>query len=97
MSDIRAERAKVGARRRFEAREVLDELKSGPCVDCKDSFHPCQMDFWRGPDSRVHLSRRTQMSRARIIEEAAKCELLCSNCCRMRVWRQQRAARSGPT
>jgi hypothetical protein len=97
MSDIREERNKVAARRRFEARLVLDELKSRPCEDCKGKFHPCQMDFWRDPGPGVHIARRTQMSRSRILEEASRCKIICSNCHRLRTWRAQRAARSGPT
>jgi len=97
MTDVRAERAAVAIRRRFEARDLIDRLKSGPCKDCGRKFRPCQMDFWRDSESIVQVSKRLLMSKDRIVEEVAKCVLVCANCHRLRTWNRDRERRSGPT
>ena len=90
----REERAKIAARRRFEARDLLDRLKSGPCHDCKnDSLYSCQKDFWRESDDIIQVSKRLLMSKDRILEEVAKSVLLCSNCHRLRTWIRNRDRR----
>lgn len=70
-------------------REEIDALKSQPCKDCGNKFPPCCMDF-------DHLDGATKVnnistmittrvaSREKIYEEIDKCELVCSNCHRIR-------------
>lgn len=86
------------ARRRFEARGLLDRLKSGPCKDCGLPFHSCQMDLVRRDGSRsVPPARMLHLSKRRLVEEAALCDLVCANCSRLRSWLAERARRSGDT
>jgi len=95
---IREANARKAARRRFEARDLLERLKSGPCQDCgNDDLLPCQKDLIRLNGETAQLSKRLLMSQARIIEEASKCILVCANCGRLRVWKAHRAKRAGPT
>lgn len=95
---VKEDRARAAARRRFEARELLERLKAPPCEDCgNDKLLPCQKDLWRRSGETVSVSRRMLMSQDRIRSEAAKCVLLCANCARLRTWRQQCARRAGPT
>lgn len=66
---------------------LLNEMKSGPCVDCKQSYPPYVMDF-------DHLDPKTKVvkvsalifegSRQLLLDEIAKCELVCANCHRER-------------
>lgn len=84
------------ARRRFEAREILNRVKAGPCVDCRKEFHPCQMDFFRR-DGGKPVSRMLLKSKRTIMEQVETCDLVCANCGRLRTWRAQREARMGPT
>ena len=79
-------REKMDARRKL-ASEYVCTLKSQPCTDCKVSYHPVVMDFDHlsedksGNVSRMVLSGYTLDT---IKREIAKCELVCSNCHRMR-------------
>ena len=99
MATPREENARKAARRRFEARELLNGIKKRrPCKDCGKRWHPCQMDFYRGDGGpRQAVSRRLLKSKAAILEDVKKCVLLCANCARMRNWTAQRIRRSGPT
>ncbi len=98
MFDPRLTNAKNVARRRFEARGVLDREKSKPCKDCGHSYHPCQMDFLRAEGGReIPLARMLHLSINRIMEEIGKSDLVCANCSRLRVRARDRVRRSGPT
>ncbi len=73
MFDPRLTNAKNVARRRFEAREVLDREKSKPCKDCGREYHPCQMDFLGAEGGRaVPLARMLHLSINRIMEEIGR-------------------------
>jgi hypothetical protein len=90
------DRAKVQkSRRRFEAREMIHELKTNtPCADCNHPFHPCQMDVARKDGSKsIQLSRVLHKSQKFIAEELKKCDFVCSNCNRLRTWEFQRKVR----
>ncbi len=80
-------------RRRFEAKLLVEQLKSGPCKDCKDSFHPCQMDLLHRERGGRPVATLILRSKARILEEARKCDLVCANCARLRVWNESRKGR----
>jgi hypothetical protein len=95
-ADYFMERKKRAVRRRFEARELLNRMKAGPCVDCKSSFQPCQMDFFRRGGGKP-VSRMLLRSKEAIVRQVESCDLVCANCGRLRTWRAQREARMGPT
>ena len=98
MGNPREENAKKAARRRFEARELLARLKSGPCSDCGNKFLPCQMDFVRREDSdKAPVSKLLLRSQKAIIADVDGCDLVCANCGRLRTWKKQRQSRSGAT
>lgn len=98
MKSFREYNAEKAARRRFEARELINQLKSQPCKDCNDVFEPCQMDFIkREGDRTIPISKMLLKSQARIMKEVQNSDLVCANCARLRVWKIQRAKRSGPT
>lgn len=62
----------------------INKLKSGPCMDCGHSFSPWVMEF----DHRDPATKRLEISYMvprlyrldTILEEVAKCDLVCSNC-----------------
>jgi hypothetical protein len=87
------------ARRRFEARELINRIKAASkCVDCGNKYHPCQMDFIRRDGNRsIPISRMLLKSKKRIIKEIRASDLVCANCGRLRVWKHQRELRSGIT
>lgn len=97
VSNLREENARKAARRRFEARELLNRLKSGPCVDCGVRYKSCQMDLVRRNGStKLPMSQLLLRSQTTIVKDANECDLLCANCGRLRIWKRQRARRSGP-
>lgn len=89
----RARRAKHKA----ELREWVDELRSGPCSDCGKVYPVVCMDF----DHVDARGKRFAVSAALMIgapsdvvkEEIARCELVCSNCHRVRTAVRYKMAR----
>lgn len=68
--------------------ELLRDLRREPCADCGGQFKPHQMDFdHRDPSTKsfnVMTGRAMLMSTKRILEEVAKCDIVCANCHQMR-------------
>jgi len=77
----------VNRRARATISKLIAELKSRPCTDCGGRFPPFAMDFdhvrgiKRGIISRMSGGRA---ARAKMLEEIAKCEVVCANCHRVR-------------
>jgi hypothetical protein len=69
----------------------LDEIKDAPCADCGGRFPPYVMDFdhkdWSTKTATISMMRHSTLER--IKEEIAKCELVCSNCHRIRTHKQR--------
>jgi hypothetical protein len=68
------------------ARARIIELKNVPCMDCKNRFPPECMDFdhARGNKSFTIASLISRISIKAILEEIEKCDIVCSNCHRIR-------------
>ena len=71
------------AARRMILKAEIDDLKRKPCEDCGKSFNTWQMQFdHRGDVPKLgtiaHMIARC--SRQRIMDEIAKCDLVCANC-----------------
>ena len=68
--------------------ELIRELRSVPCMDCRGRFEPHQMDFdHRDPSQKsfnVTAGRAMLMATAKVLAEAAKCDIVCANCHRIR-------------
>jgi len=78
--------------------EFLTTLRSRPCADCDRRFDPSVMEFdHRDPTTKARLVTRLagRVSRARLLEEIAKCDIVCANCHRVRTHaRRSRLVRS---
>ena len=63
----------------------LATKKSDPCMDCGEKFASVAMDFdhVRG-EKLTQISDMWSWGRDRVLEEIAKCELVCANCHRVR-------------
>jgi hypothetical protein len=88
------DRVAAKLRRRYEKHRILvDALKAVPCMDCGNLFPPVCMDFdhARGKKHR-QISLIVPGSLDVLFDEIAKCDVVCSNCHRIRT--QQR--RSSP-
>lgn len=89
--DIRAANRKGylnASRARLKSiRDAVDKLKSKPCTDCGGTFPVVCMDFdhVRG-EKEFNISRGISYGYKleRILAEIEKCELVCSNCHRVR-------------
>jgi hypothetical protein len=72
---------------RLKLKEMLDTLKRQPCADCHGIFPPCCMDFdHRDPATKTAnvANLLNQKSKTRLLIEVAKCDVVCSNCHRIR-------------
>jgi hypothetical protein len=69
-------------------------LKEGkPCADCGRTFHPVAMqwDHRPGTTKTADLSRlRSTTSKRRVLDEIAKCDLVCANCHAVRTFTRGR-------
>lgn len=79
---------KNNRRYRKRLQDMVDALKDAPCTDCGHRFPPKAMDFDHLDASTKVANVSTLLVRAtssqKILEEIAKCELVCSNCHRLR-------------
>lgn len=71
---------------RIENSSLIQELKSNPCMDCGITYPYYVMDFDHR-DSNLKIMNVSEMrhhSKKRILDEISKCDLVCSNCHRIR-------------
>ena len=71
---------------RLRRMERMDRLKDNPCSDCGRIFSPEAMD-WDHRDPREKIGNVSQMLRwswDKVLIEVSKCDLVCSNCHRVR-------------
>lgn len=70
-------------------RAIVIEAKSEPCDDCGQTFHFAAMDFDHRPGE-IKVGTIAVLARSgnkqRLLDEMAKCDLVCSNCHRIRTW-----------
>jgi hypothetical protein len=80
----KARRRAQNERRQAEFLVWYTSLKAGkPCADCGRTFHPVAMHWHHLPGTRKKASLgdlAKRGSRKRVLEEIAKCELICANC-----------------
>ena len=78
-------RQKIRERNRDYVRQIKE---SKPCVDCGLKYHYSQMDFDHLGNKKQTIARlaNSEASIKTIKQEMAKCELVCSNCHRLRTW-----------
>lgn len=62
------------------------KMNMGGCVDCGYSVSPYALDFDHKPEFKkdTEVAQLAACSWGRILEEIAKCDLVCSNCHRVR-------------
>lgn len=74
-------------------RRIVDKHKRDPCVDCGQHFPPCAMDFdHRDPSTKIAKvsSLVYRGSKRLLLEEIAKCDLVCAVCHRIRTHLKKR-------
>lgn len=72
-------------------RAYIKEIKEVPCADCGQSYPSCVMDFDHVTGRKlgnISLVARS-WSLEKLIKEIAKCQIVCSNCHRIRTFIQR--------
>lgn len=84
----RNNRAKI----RRKNKDFVNTLKlDQPCMDCGNKFPPVCMDFDHVRGEKVSdISLIVNRSLNTILEEIAKCDLVCSNCHRIRTYNRMK-------
>lgn len=76
---------------RKRRREVVQEMKNAPCTDCGRTFHYSMMQYDHVGNDKVmsvcHLLKVGSMQA--VMDEIAKCELVCMLCHSVRTWNRQ--------
>ena len=84
----RAETRAVKNARHAAIKAEVDKIKSVPCADCGESFPPCAMDFdHRNPRTKkftIGTALKNCFSLEKLLEEIAKCDIVCAVCHRIR-------------
>ena len=80
----------IKAKHNRSRREWVQSLKTVPCSDCGNTYHPCAMDFDHVRGSKTgNVSHLASLKKERVLIEIAKCDVVCSNCHRLRTYRRR--------
>lgn len=82
------EKISIKKQKEFLAQYLKDLKEKNPCMDCKVSYPYYMMDFdhVRGTKQANVAELINTLSKKRLNEEIAKCEIVCSNCHRARTY-----------
>ena len=76
-------------------KKLVRGLKEIPCADCGRQYPYWVMEFDHVTDDKVFsIGARMHGSLRQLLEEIAKCEVVCSNCHRTRTYHRMTRARS---
>lgn len=72
--------------RNRRVRDLLSRLKDRPCADCGGRFPTVCMDFDHRPgtEKKFSVSGASSRKHEAIMDEVAKCDVVCANCHRIR-------------
>lgn len=79
-------------KRRECFKRILEVAKNKPCIDCGHIFQTCAMDLHhRNPEEKIRDVANLQnfSSEKKLREEIDKCDVICSNCHRVRSYKEQ--------
>lgn len=79
-----------GRRESFNEWCRIIKVRSG-CKDCGYQAHAAALDFDHRPDEvkSFEIARAANRVRARVLEEIAKCDVVCANCHRVRTFERR--------
>lgn len=67
-------------------REIIEKAKDVPCRDCNKKYPHYVMDFDHRERSLKKINVGYSRSIKKTIDEIKKCDIVCSNCHRVRTW-----------
>ena len=83
---MKTEKASIAKQKAYLARYIRELKEKSPCMDCGSYYPYYVMDFdhVRGRKHKNVMELIPTLSKKKIDEEIAKCEIVCSNCHRVR-------------
>lgn len=90
----RGEKHRQGVRQHKNDRLWINSFKEKPCMDCGGIYDTECMDFdhREGETKAFNVGTARNLSKRRVMEEIAKCDLVCANCHRLRTKTRREAA-----
>ena len=87
---LREEGRVTSSAKRLEYQKFIDDMKAYvPCTDCHEAFPPECMDFDHVRGQKLFdISKGHTRNRDAVYTELARCEVVCSNCHRIRTRRR---------
>ncbi len=92
---MKSEKVSIAKQKAYLAQYLRDLKTKTPCVDCGINYPYYVMDFdhVRGVKHANVMELVSTLSKKRIDQEIAKCEIVCSNCHRIRTHMRKMAKR----
>lgn len=92
---MKSEKLSIAKQKAYLAQYLRDLKTKTPCVDCGINYPYYVMDFdhVRGVKHANVMELVSTLSKKKIDEEIAKCEIVCSNCHRIRTHMRKMAKR----
>ena len=83
---MKSEKLSIAKQKAYLAQYIRDLKEASPCMDCKNRYPYYVMDFdhVRGTKHANVMELIPTLSKKKIDLEIAKCEIVCSNCHRIR-------------
>jgi hypothetical protein len=83
---MKSEKTSVAKQKAYLSKYIQELKSKTPCMDCKINYPYYVMDFdhVRGRKHKNVMELIPTLSKKKIDEEIAKCEIVCSNCHRIR-------------
>ena len=83
---MKTEKVSIAKQKAHLAQYIRDLKEASPCMDCKNKYPYYVMDFdhVRGKKHANVMELIPTLSKKKIDLEIAKCEIVCSNCHRIR-------------
>ena len=93
---MKAEKLSIARQKAYLASYIRDLKEKSPCLDCGEYYPYYVMDFdhVRGKKHKNVMELIPTLSKKKIDEEIAKCEIVCSNCHRVRTHSRKSAKSS---
>lgn len=89
---VEESRKEKAARQQDRNRQIIRRAKDVPCADCGQVYPWFVMDFdHKAEDKTDNVGRMVYGPTARLLTEMAKCDVVCSNCHRIRTHGKDRA------
>lgn len=93
-ADYKARSLQYGRKQRALLRSIVQAAKDVPCTDCgiQYPYYVMQFDHTGDKNFTIGVYARQALGAQRLIEEIAKCEVVCANCHAERTYQRRQSA-----